>query len=504
MERQNDADRLLANSSAPCKILRAGVPLSRSTRRIPTLRGLVLAYRVVRPRRPAPALVSALFSLTALGLAAIGTAAFDVACGPSSNAKAPSTAGSATPAAPVPAGPPIECGPPVGTIPKEDCAEIGEDFSALSLSDSLRLVGTSREAEPKIEAIRAASALATALKDQRVALCESYNKCKVRAADHAARDQVLAGGMRSLIDLWNKRNFSRLDQVIRFRDGVKAIEARVGGGAVDSAPSKPKSLSGAEALATVEAGGVSFKHEGGTVSASASGPGNRVVLRSKADALPMVGGRHYRFKVSGSFTAASPALIAPGEEITVKIKYRATQAGELFVALRSLEDPESSESTTTWKVAAGEQGAKEAKLSADAGSSGFYVGAGLNGSGNVDLDDLELLRGGKVVAAARAESDGEAGVKQDCMVIGEKPLGGSKSFRCKAGGGDLLSLGLPASYMFLSLRGPLGDKAGLKTSSLEGGRSVDATVGDDTELVVGLVGSGSVSIRTIEVTELPR
>jgi hypothetical protein len=197
-------------------------------------------------------------------------------------------------------------------------------------------------------------------------------------------------------------------------------------------------------------------------------------------------------------------LIAPGDEMTVRLKYRAQQGGELFVALRSLEDPESTESTTTWKVAAGEQGAKETKLTADAGSSGFYLGAGLVGSGNVDLDDLELLRGGKVVAAARAEADGEAGVKQDCMVIGEKPLGGSKSFRCKAGSGDLLSLGIPASYLFLSLRGPLGDKATLKTLSLEGGRSVDATVSEDTELVLGLVGAGTVSIRGVELTELSR
>jgi hypothetical protein len=451
----------------------------------------------VRLRPLSPALVSALV---------VSVAALAAACGPPSEASAPSAAGSASAAAaaPVPAGPPIECAPPIGKIPSENCTEIAEDFSALNLSDSLRLAGSSRESEPKIEAIRAAAALANSLKEQRVALCESYNKCKVSAADHASRDQSLASGMRSLIDLWNKRNFSRIDQVVRFRDGVKGIEARVGGGASDSAPSKPKSLRGDDALAVVEGAGLSFKHEGGAVSATATGAGNRVALRGKSEALGLAGGHHYRFKLTGSFSPASPALIAPGDEMTVRLKYRAQQGGELFVALRSLEDPESTESTTTWKVAAGEQGAKETKLTADAGSSGFYLGAGLVGSGNVDLDDLELLRGGKVVAAARAEADGEAGVKQDCMVIGEKPLGGSKSFRCKAGSGDLLSLGIPASYLFLSLRGPLGDKATLKTLSLEGGRSVDATVSEDTELVLGLVGAGTVSIRGVELTELSR
>ncbi len=496
MERLVSARGVLANSATPCKILRAPHGDRAVTRRSPTPRRLVLAYRIVRLRRFAPALVSALF---------VSVAALGAACGPPSEASAPSVASSAsTPPAPVPSGPPVECPPPIGTIPKEDCTEIAEDFGALNLSDSLRLAGSSREAEPKIEAIRAAAALANLLKEQRVALCESYNKCKVSAADRASRDQVLASAMRSLIDLWNKRNFSRADQVIRFRDGVKSIDARVGAGASDSAPSKPRSLKGDDALATVEGAGLSFKREGGAISATATGAGNRVALRGKPEALGLAGGRHYRFKLTGSFTPASPALITPGDEVTVRLKYRAPQGGELFVALRSLEDPDSTESTTTWKVAAGEQGAKEATLTADAGSSGFYLGAGLVGSGSVDLDDLELVRGGKVVAAARAEAEGEAGVKQECLVIGEKPLGGSRSFRCKAGSGDLLSLGIPASYLFLSLRGPLGDKATLKTLSLEGGRSVDATVSEDTELVVGLVGAGSVSIRGVEVTELPR
>ncbi|MFO0761798.1 MAG: hypothetical protein U0359_35485 [Byssovorax sp.] len=447
----------------------------------------------MRPHRLAPALVSLVAAASAL---AVG-----VACGPPSEPAAP-TAGTATAAAPVPTGPPIECGPPIGTIPKEDCNEIGEDFGALSLSDSLRLAGTSREADAKIEAIKAAAALATALKDQRVALCESYNKCKVSAADHAARDQVLASGMRALIDLWNKRNFSRLDQVLHFRDGVKSIEARLVKGAGDAAPSKPRSLKGDDALVPVEGAGLSFKHEGGAVIVTATGAGNRVALRGKADALPMASGHHYRFKVTGSYAPQSAPIISPGDEITVKLKYRASQGGDLTVALRSLEDPEAGESNATWKIAAGEQGSKEAKLTADAGSSGFYVGVGLSGSGNLDLDDLEILRGGKVVAAARAEADGEPSVKQECLVIGEKPLGGAKSFRCKAGSGDQLSLGLPGSYLFLTLRGPLGDKAVVSTMSLEGGRSVDATVGDDTELVLGLVGPGTLTVKGIEATEI--
>ncbi len=42
----------------------------------------------------------------------------------------------------------------------------------------------------------------------------------------------------------------------------------------------------------------------------------------------------------------------------------------------------------------------------------------------------------------------------------------------------------------------------LRTLSLEGGRSVDATVSEGAELVVGLVGPGSATIRAVEMTEL--
>ncbi len=287
---------------------------------------------------------------------------------------------------------------------------------------------------------------------------------------------------------------------MRFREGVRVIEQKVSGGAAsESGP--PKSLTAAQALAQVEGAGLSFKVDGAAIVVTAQGAGSRVALRTKPEALPLTSGHHYRIKVSGSYAPTTPPLITPGEELTVRLKFRADQAGDVYAALRSLEDPEAAESTTTWHVAAGEKGAREATLTADPASSGFYVGVGMTGSGGIDLDDVEIVRGGKVVTAARAEAESEAGVKSDCMVIGAGAIAGQKSWRCKAGPGDRVVLGQPESHLYLTLRGPLGDRAVLRTLSLDGGRSVDATVSEDAELVVGLVGPGSATIRAVETTE---
>ena len=395
----------------------------------------------------------------------------------------------------------LACPEPLGSIPREDCSAVADEFGALSVAESLKLAGTGRDADARLEAIRSAAALANTLKEQRVSLCELYDKCKVTPADHAAKDQLLTGSMRALIDLWNKRRFSGADAVVRFRESVRSLEQKVNGDAM-AAPGPPKSLTAAQALAPVEGAGLSFKADGTALVVTAQGAGSRVALRTKPEALPLASGHHYRIKVVGAYAPAAAALIAPGEEITVRLKFRADKEGDLYVALRSLEDPDAAESTTTWHVNGGEKGAREATLTADPTSSGFYVGVGMKGAGGIDLDDVEILRAGKAIAAGRAEIDAEPGVKSDCLVIGAGALAGQKSWRCKAGPGDRVLLGQPDSHLFLTLRGPLGDRAVLRTLSLEGGRSVDAAVSEDAELVIGLVGPGTATIRVVETTEL--
>lgn len=95
----------------------------------------------------------------------------------------------------------LECPAPIGSVPREDCTAVADDFGALSVAGSLKLAGSGRDADARIEAIRSAAALANMLKEQRVSLCELHDECKVTSDDHAAKDKLLAGTMRALIDL---------------------------------------------------------------------------------------------------------------------------------------------------------------------------------------------------------------------------------------------------------------------------------------------------------------
>jgi hypothetical protein len=417
----------------------------------------------------------------------------------------------------------VECPAPIGTIPRESCTDIADDFGALSVSGALKLAGSSKGAEQRIEAIRAAGDLATALKDQRVALCERYNACKLPPAEHAAEDQRLAGMMKKLIEAWDARKFSKPEEVQQFRAQVAALQAQLDGTTVSAgeAPAGTDASAGAGAvtgagptkveiaasdLARVEGAGLAFSAGADGVTVASKGDGSRDVLRSKADKLKLEGGSRYLVKVTGSYTPAGPApLIAGGDELNVRFKYRTTQAGDLYIALRSLEDPDAVDSTVLFKVGAGATGTQQATLTASPGASGFYVAIGARSAGPLDLDDVEVARGGSTIATARAEVPSEAQVKTSCKPSAAKPLAGKGAFHCEATGpDDRLTIGMPPSHLYLAIRGPSGERAILRTLSLAGGRSLDAALTEDADLVIGLVGPGSTTIRGVEVQKLSK
>jgi hypothetical protein len=396
----------------------------------------------------------------------------------------------------------MSCPPPIGTVPKEDCTEIADDFGALTVDGALKVAGGGKEAELKLEAIRAVATLAQSIKEQRVKLCEAYVKCKVPLAERDAQDQKLASGMRALIDAWNKRRFSGLDEVMRFREQVRVIERRVNGGdAAPPPPKPPRTLKAEEALVRIEDAGVAFRVDGSSLAVSATAEGKRDALKSKAEALGLASGHRYRIKVSGAYKPASPALITPGDELVARLKYRAAGAADLVLALRSLEDPDASEASDAFKAAPNEKGAHEAKLVADPLQTGFYLGVTVKGA-PVDLDDIELSRGGKVIAAARAEEGSEPFVKSECALEKAKPIAGKQSLRCQPGDGDRVTIGKPDGFLVITLKDASGARASLRTLSLDGGRSVDASVSDDAELVFTLVGAGSATIEKLEITDL--
>ena len=423
------------------------------------------------------------------------------ACGPPKEIESPASASAD-----------IECPAPIGKIPRERCTAVGEEFGALSVSGALKHTGADGAASLRVDAIRAAAALANQLKESRVALCEAYNACAIPPAEHAEKDRALAGLMGALLELWDARSFADPEAVARFHRGVRAIAdrlARHGAGSPQAAPSaqagaRPGRITLAgDRLAQLAAPGVSFSAADGAITVRAQDGGARIVLRS-APELRLRAGHRYLVKVSGSYAPASPILLSGGDEVVGKVRYRAAQAAELYVALRSLDDPDASESTTTWTVAAGEKGAHEAPLTARPGDSGFYLAVGAHGSGAITLDDVELLRGGAVLAAARAEADGEAMVKSSCPAEAAQPLAGKRSFRCQVGVGDLVTLGAPGAYLELAIRTAGGDRAVVRTQSLEGGRSLDAALTEDAELVITAAGAGTATVRSIEVREVQR
>lgn len=443
------------------------------------------------PRRPAARTSLALIALSAIAAAAS-------ACGSSS---------ATTGGAPAP-GEEIRCPSPIGRIHPESCADVAADFGALSVGGALKHAESSPDAERRAAAIRAADTLAQALKTERVRLCEQYNACKVPPKDLAERDRLLADLMSSLIKLWDGRKLTDAASVDRFHQEVLAlhrhIDPSVGKPAGPAAPpaSAPSIRVEGNALAKLEGAGVTIKLEPGGAIVTVSDEASHDVLRSSAEQARLEAGKRYLIKVTGSYAPAAAPLLAPGDEVTIRLKYRAAQASELYAALRSIEDPESSEAITTWKLAAGEKGSKEASLTAPAGASGPYIGIGVGGTGAVEIDDIELVRGGKVIAAARAEAAAEPHVKTSCSEVAVKAIAGKKSLRCAGGAGDKITIGRPASHFFVAVRGPTAERAVLRTLSLEGGRSLDASLTEKAEIVLGLAGPGTATVRAIEITAL--
>jgi hypothetical protein len=385
----------------------------------------------------------------------------------------------------------LACGPASPASPASAAGARGREGATIACP-----AGAGQGAEQRLAAIRAVGALAQSIKDQRVELCQRYVRCKVPVAERDAQDRALAEAMRSLIDLWNKRRISGPDEVTRFREAVRAIDRRVNGGAASGPPASlpPRTLKADEALARVVDAGVAFRTQPGSVSVSATAGGKREALLGKREALALAAGHRYRIKVSGAYQPSSPPLVQPGDELVARLAYQAEGAGSVQVTLRSLEDPDGTEASESWAVAAGEKGTRAVKLTADPQQTGFYLGVTVKGA-PVELEGIELLRGGKVLVAARA---GDPSTKTECAP-GKAPGG---SLRCLPGDGDRVTVGEPDGYLVLGLRDAAGPRASTRALSLEGDRSVDARVGDAAELVITLVGAGSATLERVEITDL--
>ncbi len=407
----------------------------------------------------------------------------------------------------------ISCPSPIGIIQSEDCESAARDFEAFSVEGALKHTGSDAHKARRDEAIKAVDSLVKALKSERARLCQEYNACKVPQKDHAARDRVLADIMTQLVKLWDSRKFNDPATVDKFYDDVIALHRSLdpnAGTSKAAAPgtvppkAEPSTIVEGDKLARIDASSLSFGGEAGAAKVTSKDEGARDAFRGPADKIRLEGGKRWLIKLNGSYAPASPSLLSTGDEAVIRLKYKAESAVELYVAMRTVEDPESEETMLKWKAAAGEKGSKETTLTAPPGASGPYIAVGALGSGNVEFDDIEVVKGGSVIAAARAETAGEAFVKSNCTEKTKGALSGKKSFQCGAGPGDRLTLGMPTGHLFVSIRSPAGERASLKTVSLEGGRSLDANLAEGAELIIGLFGPGTATIRSVEIRSLAK
>lgn len=401
----------------------------------------------------------------------------------------------------------VSCPAPIGTIARENCAEISSDFGALNVDGALKTAGSSKGSEERTEAIKAAGELASRLKERRVEVCTNYNACKMALTEHNAEDERLAGLMSELIKAWDERNFQHPDGPNQLKNRVKELAFKFDGQSTDATVGtsevKPSVLKvSGDKLSQINGAGLKFSAASGSISVEATTEGPRDVLKASARDLQASSGNRYLIHVTGSYTPASSPLIKPGDDLIVKFKYRTAAAGSGYVALRSLEDPEAGESTSSFEIAKAGAGEQQVTVSAAPGSSGFYVGIGSKTTA-FDFDDIEIVRAGSVIATAQAESAKEANVESACTSGGSKPIAGKASFICPAGSKDALTIGRPQSHMFITVRTGSGDERSLlRMMSLEGGRSIDAKISDDSSLVIGLVGPGSALIQGVQIKKL--
>lgn len=204
----------------------------------------------------------------------------------------------------------ISCPAPIGTIARESCADISEDFGALSVDGALKIATTSKGSEERVEAIHAAGDLAARLKERRVELCAQYNACKMTLAEHNTEDERLAGLMASLIKLWDERKFLDSDGVGVLHQQVKAIAAKLDGQTVDAqgsvADAKPASFRVlGDKLSQISGTGATFSSASGAITVAATTDGPRDVLRAGVTELHASGGSRYLIQISGSYTPAT-------------------------------------------------------------------------------------------------------------------------------------------------------------------------------------------------------
>lgn len=426
----------------------------------------------------------------------------------------------------------IECAPPIGVVAREDCASVARDYAFevdLALSAPQQ---KSEHAAAATAALKRASELGTSIKDARVALCEKHNACGVAPPAFVDAEAKLSGAFQALITLWDQRRLADPASVSKFQARLEEVATQAGVELPEHGATQPTKAENPKPQQAVivagatlvrgepAAGAVTVKKSGTAVVATTEGKGSEAVevLRANLANRGVTAGRALA-RVIGKFAPKEPPLFAPGDALVVRLEARATEAAQLVVAVRSIEDEEltsrvrdAAEVEQVLSFAKGEKGKREVKLMAPADSAGLYVSIGprLPQGGKasqeakpVDLDRIEILRGGALVLEARAEKD-DPRVLTRCALSNKAPLEGKKSYSCKAEGVEAIQLGFPSAYVSLAVAAP-GEKprSPLLLTTLEGGRTLEVPSVDASEFIAAVTGAGTLTIERLDLVPRP-
>lgn len=122
------------------------------------------------------------------------------------------------------------CPDPIGKIVREDCSRVGLRYDGESFEGSVGVGGVGASASYKQTAIRQADALIELLKEQRVAMCNNFNTCKLTVAEYREDQKRVDDSFIALMSL--KDRMSEMDaegasQLLReiqsIRNGVQAV-----------------------------------------------------------------------------------------------------------------------------------------------------------------------------------------------------------------------------------------------------------------------------------------
>ncbi|WP_437293998.1 tectonin domain-containing protein [Sorangium sp. So ce426] len=102
-----------------------------------------------------------------------------------------------------------ECPAPVGKIVREDCSQVALRYEGASFKGTVGAGPVSAEASYKQTAIREADALVAMLKENRVALCNNFNTCKMNVTEYKQEQAAIDDSYMALLAL--KDRMAQLD-----------------------------------------------------------------------------------------------------------------------------------------------------------------------------------------------------------------------------------------------------------------------------------------------------